>query len=103
MALLIVEDLIGIAGDVDLRNNVTRICVEYDKLRWNAASDKQSVIRFIKPHRKISEGEIGFPYCSDFAFVAIDYRDMARIGNVYENSLAAFFQFERFGMGRKFD
>jgi hypothetical protein len=71
MALLIVEDLIGIAGDSDLRNNVARIRVEYDKLRWKAASDKQSVIRFIESHRKISEGEIGFPRRSDSAFLAI--------------------------------
>jgi|SRR5438477_9623640 len=56
MTLHVIKDIVGIAGDIDLREHLTRICVEYDEFRWQAASDKQSVIRFIQRHRKISEG-----------------------------------------------
>ena len=44
-----------------------------------------------------------FSSCNDFAFVAIDYGDVARIGNIHENSFTVFLQFKRFGMCAEFD
>ena len=38
-----------------------------------------------------------------FAFVAIDYRDMTRIGNIDENSAALFLQLKSFGMCAEFN
>ena len=74
MAFAIVEDIVGIAGDVDLCNDIARIGVEHDKPGGKPAADKQSMIRFVERHREISKGQICFPSCNDFAFVAIDYR-----------------------------
>ena len=36
----IVEKIVGIAGDIDLCNNIARICVEHDQLGGKAAADK---------------------------------------------------------------
>ena len=95
MALIVVEDIIGVAGDIDLCNDITRIGVEHDKPGGKAAADKQSMIRFIKRHREISKGEICFPFVNDFALVAIDHRHMTRIGNIDENPVTAVFPAEK--------
>src|SRR5205823_1180867 len=60
-AFVIVEDLIRIAGDSNARNRLAGFRVKYDKLRWKAAANKQSVIRFIEAHRKIPKSTVGFP------------------------------------------
>src|SRR2546429_7382976 len=56
VALVVVENVIGIARDVDLRDYVARFCVKHDKLCWKTAPVKQSMIRFIECHWKICEG-----------------------------------------------
>ncbi len=91
MTLAVVEDIIGVAGDIDLCNDITRIGVEHDKPGGKAAADKQSMIRFVKRHREISKGEVCFPSCNDFALVAIDHRHVPRIGNIDENPVSAVF------------
>src|SRR5438067_13856598 len=42
----VIKDIVGIAGDFDLRYHLTRICVAYDDFRWQAASAQQSVLVF---------------------------------------------------------
>ena len=103
MALRIVEEIVAIAGDIDLCNNIARIGVEHDQLGGKAAADKQSMIRFIKCHGKIREGQICFPRRNYLAFIAIDYRDVTRVGNIDENSATVFLQLKSFGMCAEFD
>ena len=43
----IVEDVVGIAGDIKFCNNIARICVKHDQLGGKTAADKLSMIRFI--------------------------------------------------------
>lgn len=40
MTFAVVENLVGIAGDVDLRNHVARVSIEHDELGWQTAADK---------------------------------------------------------------
>ena len=40
MALAVVEKFIGVAGDVDFRNYLTRFRIEHDELGWKTAPDK---------------------------------------------------------------
>src|SRR5439155_6426767 len=56
MSLAVVENVIGIAGDVDLCNDIARVRAEHDKFRRDTAPDKQAMIRFVQRHREISEG-----------------------------------------------
>src|ERR1700726_1286788 len=55
MALAVVKEIIGIAGDVDPRDHVARFRVTHNQLWCRAASDKSAVIGFIECHRKISK------------------------------------------------
>ena len=103
MALAVVEDLIGIARDVDFRNHLTRFRFEHDELGWKTAPDKKPMISFIQSDRKISKGQVSFPRCDHFAFIAIDHCYLARGWNIYENTLPLFFQLESLGMGSEFD
>ena len=48
MALAVVENVIGIAGDIDLRDNLARVRVEHDEFRGQTASDKQPMVGFIQ-------------------------------------------------------
>src|SRR5215471_2083548 len=98
MTFTVVEDLVGIAGDIDLCNNIARIGVEHDQLGGKAAADKQSMIRFIKRHGKIRESRVCFPLRNHLAFIAVDYRDVTRVGDIDENSVTAFLQLESLGM-----
>src|SRR5438477_6495932 len=61
------------------------------------------MIRFIKCHGKIREGEICFPPRDYLAVIAIDYRDMTRVGNIDENSATLFLQLKSFGMCAEFN
>src|SRR5262249_16377793 len=92
------EDVVGIAGDVDLCNDVARICVQHDQLGGKAAADKQSMMRFIKRHGKIREGQICFPLRNYRSLIAIDYRDVTRVGNIDEDSAPIFLQLKSLGM-----
>src|SRR5438105_2328829 len=56
MTLTVVEDVVGIAGDIDLCDDITRIDVEHDQVGGKATADKQSMIRFIECHWEIREG-----------------------------------------------
>ena len=56
MAFTVVENVVAIAGDIDLCNHVARIGIEHDKLGGNSAADKQSMVPFIKGHGEVSEG-----------------------------------------------
>jgi hypothetical protein len=103
MAFAVVEDIVGIAGDLDLRNDIARIGVKHDKPGGEAAADKQSMIRFVERHREVAKGQVCFPCCNDFAFVAIDNRHMTRIGNIDENSATVFLQLKSFGVCVEFD
>src|SRR6266404_7933574 len=103
MTLPVIKDIVRIAGDIDLCNYVTRFGVEHDKPGGKAAADKQSMIRFVERHREVSKGQVCFPRRNDFVLIATDYCDVTGIGNVYKNSFAGLFQFERFRMRRKFD
>ena len=48
-------------------------------------------------------GKLWVPASNTGNVDAIDDGDVSGVGNVDENSLTLCFQFERFGMGRKFD
>ena len=61
------------------------------------------MIRFIKCHGKIREGQICFPARNYLAFIAIDYRDVTRVGNIDENSASLFLQLKSFGMCAEFN
>ena len=98
MALGVVENVVCVAGDIDLCSNLTGLGVEHDKLRGKTAPDKEPMIRFIKSHGKISKCQIRLPCGDDFALLPIDYCHIAGIGNIYKNSLAVLLQLERFGM-----
>src|SRR6476660_5879704 len=60
------------------------------------------MIRFIKCHGEIREGQICFPPRDYLAFIAIDYRHMTRVGNIDENSASLFLQLKSFGMRAEF-
>src|SRR5207244_13220883 len=92
VALAVVENVIGIAGNVDLGNNLTGIGVEHEQLGWKTTADEQPMIRFIERHWKISKRQICFPRRNDFPLVPIDDCDMTRIWDVNENSVAMLFQ-----------
>src|SRR6476646_6995573 len=61
------------------------------------------MIRFIERHGKIREGQICFPPRDYLAFIAIDYRDETRVGNIDENSASLFLQLKSFGMSAEFN
>src|SRR6476620_1245556 len=61
------------------------------------------MIRFIKCHGKIREGQICFPARDYLAFIAIDYRDVTRVGNIDENSATLFLQLKSFRMCAEFN
>ena len=61
------------------------------------------MIRFIKCHGKIRKGQICFPPRDYLAFIAIDYRDVTRVGNIDENSASLFLQLKSFGMCAEFN
>src|SRR5712672_815170 len=61
------------------------------------------MIRFIKCHGKIREGQVCFPACYYLAFIAIDYLDVTRVGNIDENSAPLFLQLKSFGMCAEFN
>ena len=61
------------------------------------------MIRFIKCHGKIREGQICFPPRDYLAFIAIDHCDMTRVGNIDENSASFFLQLKSFGMCAEFN
>ena len=44
-----------------------------------------------------------FHLATTSAFIAIDYRDVTRVGNIDENSAAVFFQLKSFGMRADLD
>src|SRR5207248_6945711 len=52
MTLTVVEDVVGIAGDIDLCSNIARIGVEHDELGRQTAPNNQSMVRFIECHWK---------------------------------------------------
>src|SRR5262249_18095210 len=99
----VVKDFVGIAANVDSCDYGSRIGVEYDDLRWQAAADKQPMICFIQRHWKIRERQICLPSRDDFAFLAIDHRNVPSIRNVHKDALSKLLQLERFRMGGKFD
>ena len=76
MTFAVVEDFVGIPGDVDFRNLPPRFGVEDNELGWKTAPNKKPVIITIQRHRKISEGKSSAPRCDHFAFVAIDHHDL---------------------------
>src|SRR6266404_2895291 len=53
------------------------------------------MIRFIKCHGKIREGQVCFP--------PRDYLDLTRVGNIDENSASLFLQLKSFGMCAEFN
>src|SRR5437763_12399737 len=57
---------------------------------------------FIKRHREIRERKICFPPRDHLPFIAIDYRDVTRVGNIDENSASVFLQLKSFRMGVEF-
>src|SRR3954447_13402827 len=61
------------------------------------------MIRFIKCHGKIREGQVCFPLRNYLAFMAIDYRGMTPVGNIDENSASLFLQLKSFGMRAEFN
>src|SRR5882757_9841425 len=61
------------------------------------------MIRFIKCHGEIREGQICLPRRDYLAFIAIDYRDVTRVGNIDENSASLFLQLKSFGMCAEFN
>src|SRR6476469_6503286 len=61
------------------------------------------MVGFIKCHGKISEGQICFPPRDHLAFIAVDYRDETRVGNIDENSASLFLQLKSFGMCAEFN
>src|SRR4029078_12788155 len=61
------------------------------------------MIRFIKCHGKIRQRQICFPPREYLAFIAIEYRHMARVGNINENSASLFLQLKTFGMRAEFN
>lgn len=61
------------------------------------------MIPFVERHRKIPKCQICIPIRNYCVLVAIDYRDVAGIGNIDEDSLTALLQLKGFGMCREFD
>src|SRR6185369_736888 len=61
------------------------------------------MIRFIKCHGKIREGQVCFPPRNYLAFIAIDHCDMTRVWNIDENSATPFLQLKSFGMCAEFN
>ena len=52
---------------------------------------------------KFAEGQICFPPLNYLPFIAIDYRDVTRVGNIDENSATLFLQLKSFGMCAEFN
>src|SRR5438067_10993934 len=48
MTLHVIKDIVGIAGDIDLREHLTGMCGEYDEVRWEADADQRAVFRVIQ-------------------------------------------------------
>src|SRR5580704_8319125 len=61
------------------------------------------MIRFIKCHGKIREGQVCFPPRNYLAFIAIDHCDMTRGWNINKNSVTLFLQLKSFGMCAEFN
>jgi hypothetical protein len=49
----VVENFIGVAGNVDAGHSRSRVGVENDELRGIPARDKQPVVRFVEGQRKV--------------------------------------------------
>src|SRR5436309_8855508 len=103
MAHRVVEDIVGVAGDVDLADKFSRFRIEHDKLRRITAADKKPMVIFVERYGEISKGQASAPRCDHFGFASVDHGDVMRSGNVNEDSLALLLQRERLGVTTKFD
>ncbi|MEY2574972.1 MAG: hypothetical protein QOF80_459 [Verrucomicrobiota bacterium] len=99
----VVENFIGVAGDIEGRYNCSRVCIKNDKFRGIATGDEKPAIGFVQRDREVCGCSVCFPSRVDFAFGAIDHGHVLCAWHVRKDSPSVFLQRKGFRMRRQFD
>src|SRR5437867_6839950 len=68
---IIIENVIGVSGAVEIRHDFTGLRIENSQLRWLTKPDKQPMMRFVQRHGKIGRCARGRPRHSCGPFFAV--------------------------------
>jgi len=94
LQLRVVEQIVGIAGDAEITDDVAVAGIENCEARRLAAADEQTAVRLVKCHGEIGMELFHRPFGDQLARFAIYNSDFLCVGQIYEDPLSVAFQLE---------
>src|SRR5436309_11724501 len=82
----IIENIIGISGAVEVRHDLTRVCIENDQFCGFSKADEQPMMRFVECHWKISCSASSGPRRARRPFFPVNDSYLLSCGNIHEDA-----------------
>src|SRR2546430_2674197 len=94
----VVEQVIRVAGAIELRRPLPRPCVKDEQLGRAAAANKEPIVCFIKSHWEVRLGIRDLPLVDYGTSLPVNHCDVACGWHVDENATALGLKLKRLGM-----